>query len=347
MRGVDELRPISGYRTLLTFYWWTAPLAWLYAIPVEQFLSEGDATVANLGLLAAVSVWRVLAITRALSVWLGANFVGMFFIVMFFADSVALAVAYFSPWPIFNIMGGVRLSESDAAVLGALLNVMVFGGISWLVWLIAAGIVIGKRTPMWRLLRSPHVERRVSIATWLIAGLCPIFGIALLPVGQPQQQRRADVEERLYAGQFDQAIEYVAKLSRDDFPPVWDPPPRLGYGERSPPILPIIEAIDRHRAAAWFRDLYVRKLSQEPQRLLWDAAPHQQHPDQEELRRAIDAIEKHIPAKSLDSELRWEIEYFADESQIDTGSRKRLREYLGIEGDAATTADSEEQTADQ
>src|SRR5688500_7580372 len=31
-RGVTELGFLDGYRTLLTFYWWTAPLAWLYAI---------------------------------------------------------------------------------------------------------------------------------------------------------------------------------------------------------------------------------------------------------------------------------------------------------------------------
>ena len=66
-RGLPELSFWAGYRVLLTFYWMTAPLAWLYAIPVERFMSPGDATAANLWFLAAVSVWRVLLITRALS----------------------------------------------------------------------------------------------------------------------------------------------------------------------------------------------------------------------------------------------------------------------------------------
>jgi hypothetical protein len=64
----------SRYRTFLGLYWMTAPLAWLYAIPVERFLSAGDATTVNLNFLACVSLWRVILITRVLSILFTASF---------------------------------------------------------------------------------------------------------------------------------------------------------------------------------------------------------------------------------------------------------------------------------
>jgi hypothetical protein len=48
-----------GYGIFLSLFWMTAPLAWLYAIPVERFLSAADSARANLWLLGIVSVWRV------------------------------------------------------------------------------------------------------------------------------------------------------------------------------------------------------------------------------------------------------------------------------------------------
>src|ERR1700751_1245326 len=38
----------AGYRSFLSLFWLTAPLAWLYAIPYERFLDPLPATQANL-----------------------------------------------------------------------------------------------------------------------------------------------------------------------------------------------------------------------------------------------------------------------------------------------------------
>lgn len=37
-----------SYRSFLALFWMTAPLAWLYAVPYERFLTPYGATVANL-----------------------------------------------------------------------------------------------------------------------------------------------------------------------------------------------------------------------------------------------------------------------------------------------------------
>lgn len=73
VRGTVRLgeAPMSSFPSFLGVYWMTAPLAWLYAIPVETFLSEYDATVVNLLLLLAVAAWRVALMVRATAVVLG------------------------------------------------------------------------------------------------------------------------------------------------------------------------------------------------------------------------------------------------------------------------------------
>ena len=50
-RDVDQMSLATTFRSFLNLYWMTAPLAWLYAIPFERFLSPADATTANLALL--------------------------------------------------------------------------------------------------------------------------------------------------------------------------------------------------------------------------------------------------------------------------------------------------------
>jgi hypothetical protein len=335
-RGVKVLPFVDGYRTLLTFYWWTAPLAWLYAIPVERFLSPGDATAANLWLLAAVSVWRVLLITRAVSVWLDAGFIAMFFIVMFFADTVAVLLAFISPKPIFNIMGGVRLSEPDRVVLDTMLTVMFLGGLSWFLWLIAAGVVIGKRTPAWRLATSSAGERRVSKPLWVVAALFLAVGISILPIGQREQQNRWRAEHFLRAGDLEHAVHYVSQFPRADFPPVWDPPPRLGFGEDRPPVLDVLESIEAHGAAQWFRELYVDKFSQDPSNLLREAMPDEDDPDTSEFERILSVLEKNVPAKTFERMEEWyELRSIAEDDRVDARLRERLTKYLETKSSAS------------
>ena len=52
----------------LGLIWATAPLAWLYAIPVERFLDPLNAARANVALLALVGTWRVLLFARVVEV---------------------------------------------------------------------------------------------------------------------------------------------------------------------------------------------------------------------------------------------------------------------------------------
>lgn len=110
------LRPRNWtYRNVLLFVTLTAPPAFLYAIPVEMFLSPEDARTANAWLLAVVAAWRValyavfLRRTAALKplVTLVATLLPLAIIV------VALALLNLEH-VVFNLMGGIRPEQQGS-----------------------------------------------------------------------------------------------------------------------------------------------------------------------------------------------------------------------------------------
>src|SRR5205085_6636802 len=95
----DPDRPsfFAAYRSFLTLFWMTAPLAWLYALPYERFLGPGPATSANLWTLALVAAWRVAIMVRVVSVVTDRGWAPSLFLVMAFADAVALTAVFVMP----------------------------------------------------------------------------------------------------------------------------------------------------------------------------------------------------------------------------------------------------------
>ncbi|MEZ6018351.1 MAG: hypothetical protein R3F49_24855 [Planctomycetota bacterium] len=69
------LRPLqpraASYADLLLFVGLTAPLAWLYAIPVERFMPTRQAAALNVWFLATVALWRVALLLRYFAVTAG------------------------------------------------------------------------------------------------------------------------------------------------------------------------------------------------------------------------------------------------------------------------------------
>jgi hypothetical protein len=259
INGNDVEQFFSGYWSFLGLYWMTAPLAWLYAIPVEHFLSEADATRANLWLLGIVSLWRVLLITRAASVLWNVWYMAAFFPVMLFANCVLLLVVWMMPKPVVEFMGGIRLSEADQVVFAVTFIVQTLGLFAWPVWLIGTGIAacVGRRS--WHL-SAKGSSQTVSLGAWA-AALFPF--LVLLPptiISQSSQWLRHKVESDLRTGRYESALRRMSAHERSDFPPVWNPPPRIGYGENVPPLLAVIEQLTKTETKPWVRELFMKKL---------------------------------------------------------------------------------------
>lgn len=278
-RGEKSERFLGRYRTFLGLYWLTAPLAWLYAIPLERFTSAADAVRLNLLLLAIVSVWRVALMTRIVSLLYVRSAPAAFFLVMLFADSVAMVVFWMTPLPILSIMGGIRLSESEQLIQEAGFQVRFLGTVSWPLWLIGAIVVAvrGRRRLSKQEPRREPLEgerRRVTMSLWALAAMSVLVWMAILPLTQPEQVNRGRVERMLLGGHVDEALAYMSAREREAFPPHWDPPPRFGYGQRVPALVPLLIAAQQPHVAPWVRELFYEKLSLQSLAYPWSHYDH-------------------------------------------------------------------------
>jgi hypothetical protein len=276
------------YRAFLALYWLTAPLAWLYAIPVERFLSAGGAMIANLTLLGVVALWRVVLMIRVVGVLFGTRPLAPVWPVLLFGDSVVLAALYFTPLPMFNIMGGIRLGEREEIILGTAINVGFFGVVTWLVWFAGTlALCLGSRTWHFAINRDQAVES-VRPALWALAVGAVLLWLPILPVTQPPQRLRHAVEADFAAGRYDAAIQTVGEHGPKAFPPHWELPPNISYTEAGQPaLLDVMEVAINPGTPTWLQELYAAKLDHQMED--WDWFDRHRH-DLARLRALLEQI---------------------------------------------------------
>ena len=264
--SVKRSKPTGSYfRAYLSFlglFWLTAPLAWLYAIPYERFLTPVEAMQANLATLGLVSIWRVALMMRVLVVHMNYLPVAAFFVVMVFADSVALLALNFVPVPILNVMGGIQTPGPDQVLQGTACAICQLGSCSLPIWIIGALSTL----PIARPVRSPISDpapSAPSFSLWALALVSLAIWAVILPVTQPEQQLRHQVETHFKEGQVGLALAEMSAHVPEDFPPNWDPPPPPHYkweGQESPQLFEVFEEMSKTSPAPWVRDVYVKKL---------------------------------------------------------------------------------------
>lgn len=259
IRGASEPLLWRGYLDFLGLYWMTAPLALLYAIPFERFLPAPDSVRANLWLLGLVAMWRVLLMTRVISVIYGTSFFAALMLVMFFADTIAAIILGATPLPIVSIMGGIRLSESEMVLHDTVWTLRVLTVLSWPVWAIGAVVVAARRKPRWHYVPATGQSQPVAIHLWTLGAAALLAWVFILPFTQPEQRLRKSVERDLRAGRIAEGLATMSAHERDDFPPHWDPPPRIGYREFTPDIVELQTQLQVIRVKPWVRELFDQK----------------------------------------------------------------------------------------
>ncbi len=260
----NKLGDKLSYKSFLTLYWMTAPLAWLYALPVERFLTAGIAVQFNLSLLLIVSLWRVLLISRVISVRCRCPFIAALFIVMLFADGLAVFLLFLTPIPVFNIMGGIHLTVGEHAIQGTAFLVGALGVVTFPLWLSGSIFAWWPRKRLALSITSTEEQtttQSISKSLWLLGIVSLLVWCFVLPITQPEQHNRRQVELFLKAKQYKEAVTYMSSLKRKDFPPHWSPPPHIGYGERSEVLADIIDATITSKSAPWVQDLYLQKIN--------------------------------------------------------------------------------------
>jgi hypothetical protein len=103
------LRPRNWrYRTMLLFVGMTAPLGFIYAVPVERFLLLDTAQTVNAWFLAAVILWRVSLLVTHLKRSAGFSVPeGIFATLLPLVVIVAVLTLLNLEKVVFNIMGGI------------------------------------------------------------------------------------------------------------------------------------------------------------------------------------------------------------------------------------------------
>jgi hypothetical protein len=268
-----------SYKLFLTYFWLMAPMAWIYAIPVERMMSAVDAARANLWFLAIVALWRVLLITRVVAVRQHISFIKTLIKVLFVATTIVIVAIFAMPKPVFSIMGGVRLNEQDQLILNVSFATLFFGSILWIVLAIcllvmggsALTIHLGKTenkeaergdgdSPLTlsEQTNSSSLARPVGNSLWGLIGFLLLISFGLLAWGQPEQRLRYQVENRLKANQLVEGLNLMSENEPVDFPPFWAPPPSISYNERTPdPIALALAALESDQKN-WVRQAAIR-----------------------------------------------------------------------------------------
>jgi hypothetical protein len=319
---------IRGYFEFLSLYWMTAPLAVLYAVPVERFLTAADSMRANLAFLGLVAVWRVLLMSRIVSVLWTQGFWTGFVLVMVFADTLAATILVVTPLPIVSVMGGIRLSESEAILHNTVWTLRVLSVISWPIWAIVAAAIAMRKQPGWQYAIADAERSQVSAGMWALAIGSLLLWAAVLPVPQSEQRLRRQVELDLRAGRLADALSIMSAHERKDFPPHWDPLPRIAYHEKNPDIVAIINQLNPQETKPWAREVYAEKFGN------W-LRGHDEYAstwvfidDAEELSRRIALIEK-LPERAKVIVANAEgLQWTAERKELPDGLRERISRLL-------------------
>lgn len=254
---------VSAYRAFLTLFWMTAPMAWLYAIPYERLLSATGSVRANMWTLALVAGWRVLLISRVLSVLTNRSFWNVFVVVLAVADAALQIAISFVPVPVLQFMGGVRLTESEKLIQGTTFLLRFFGMIGLLVLVPAALFALFMGRGAWSAVEADARQAPLTRTPVFYVALASLaVWIGILPLTQPEQQLRHVAERSLREGRISEGIELMSAHRREDFPPHWDPPPRVGYASEVPPLLDVMEAL-ADGPDDWVRAVYLDKFQRQ------------------------------------------------------------------------------------
>ena len=256
----EEKRNEKQWTTFIALFWMTAPVAWLYAIPVERFLDAYRAAQANIALLAVVSLWRVLLMSRILSVLFKIQFwralawvlvaAALEVIVVLFVG--ALSSGTFSR-AILAGMAGMR-NAPEETLLNSVLGFV--WGWSWAV--LIAGLALGLRyfrqtiPPLPKLLpaKMPWVQLAILTVIWAVVSIRP----------QQEQHRFISHAALVDKGAYSEALEFLGQHQQSDFPPSrrLEPNP---YEYRVWHDLPPTVALLKPDTASWIRHVYLNHLS--------------------------------------------------------------------------------------
>lgn len=285
---------LGRWRSFMGLFWMTSPVAWLYAIPVERFFDSLTAAKANLTLLAIVSLWRVLLMTRVIQFLSGVHAFIVLLWVLFAAGVEILVVFFFGgafAKALMSGMGGMRNSPEETLIVQSLSA--VFGVVFWVtpVVLILAA-VIGRNSSGTDFPTPKRSEFRVG---WLVMFALLWLAAAVLP--QIELSRNVQLEKLFRAGKHREALDYLAARQPTEFAPSRVLPPNAFEWEiftELPECFGVVQTNDPPRVRAHLMQRLDQMCSHYAPRWerkkSWDS-----YPNEEQVKRVHHGLNWHGP----------------------------------------------------
>ncbi len=256
--GGKRPRLWSGWRSFMGLFWMTAPIAWLYALPVERFFDSLTSAQLNIALLSIVSCWRVLLMARVLTVLCRTPTRFTFFWVLAPAAIEVLVVIILGgalSRAVLASMSGMRNSPEETVLqlaLGIAVNATILLGPSALC---VAALWKPKSAP------TPLPAQEAGVIPW--RPLAAATGFWILAAVLPQQElvHNAEVDNLVRAGQWRAALDAMSKHNPGDYAPSRTLPPKPYEHEvfhELPHLLNTLKESD----PPWLRDHLFKRLNE-------------------------------------------------------------------------------------
>ncbi len=245
-RPRDEVQPRprlgSAWLQFMGLFWATAPIAWLYAIPVERFADSLTAARFNIALLGIVALWRVVLIARVASVLHSVRFVATFAGVLA-ASCVEIFVTFVSGGEfsrhILAGMGGLLNSPEERVVLVALNRTVSAAAIGFL-----PAVVIGLGARNWRVPKvGAEIVPAAAVLPWKWIGILAGVWIAIAIPAQRQVRLNADLDALVVSKRWRDALDQMAAHARGEYAPARQLPPKPYTYEAYEVVPPLLAAV--------------------------------------------------------------------------------------------------------
>lgn len=151
---------------------------------------------------------------------------------MVFSLIVGYIAILMLPVPLFVVMGGVRVPQSEEIIVSTRLLITFAAVMSSPVWVIGLLVVwFMRKRWVWSLPSDDQsASSRVSSTAYALGVLSVLIWIPILPWTQAEQYQRWQAEQMLKSVDYRGLAEWSHRVSEKDLPPHWIPPPRLTYG---------------------------------------------------------------------------------------------------------------------
>ena len=138
------------------------------------------------------------------------------------------------------------------------INVLGFGILLAPAFYLAVAWVFWKANPSWQFRQEPMgSSTSAGRSMWLLGVASVAVWLLILPWTQREQMLATEVKHFMGSGRIAEGLAVMSAHDPGDFPPVFDPPPRVtAY---NPHLLDFLEIVLDEPPAPWVRDLYVTK----------------------------------------------------------------------------------------